>query len=418
MSKENPIVIALFGRICSGKTTLAKKIENDYGFEVVSKDRCIFRSELLKREKEDISWEEVRSNFVKNVIQRNKNAVIDETIRIDRLSAFKDAGYTIIGIKLNTDVENCKKRLHNRNKRQKEILVELSNIIGIDVTIMPQEQRRCLWRNKEFIKKVPQSQMASFNNLIEEIYTLGCDYLKEEDPNPACFPELDFIVELEDNFNIERLNWNVICDKRIAFNDYLKKYLSTIRYCVWDIGGVVYKFSLDPLNAWCCKKAKSSVNIKAFNFDEYMMGNISFCQLCQNICEFCDIDYCKEYDVEIEKALWEGVSDDFEITHYLMRNIKSKGLTNCILSNALPVLLDSGKYQEFIKQEHRFYSFDLHMLKPENNIYIEIRNKLRCRFHDIAFIDDKVENVNAAIELGIYAILYDSNIANNLLFKM
>lgn len=418
MTKENPIAIALFGRICSGKTTLAKKFENNYGFEVVSKDRCILKSELLKRENKDVSWEKVRSNCVETIIRKNKNAVIDETIRIDRLSAFKDAGYTIIGIKLNTNFKKCKQRLYNRNKRRKEILVELSNIIGLDVTIMPQEHRRNLWSSKNFIETIPQSQIETFDNLIEEIYTLGCDYLKEEDPNPACFPELDFVVELEDDFNIDFFELDTIDDKKIVFEDYLKTYLSTIKYCVWDIGGVVYKFSLDALNAWCRQKSKVSVNIKTFDFDEYMMGNISFHQLCRNICKFCDINYYEEYDAEIESALWEGVSDDFEITHDLMKIIESKGMENCILSNALPILLDSGKYHELVKQEYRFYSFDLHMLKPENDIYIRIKDKLQCKFHDIAFIDDKLENINAAIELGIYAILYDSNTVHNLLFTV
>ena len=125
-----------------------------------------------------------------------------------------------------------------------------------------------------------------------------------------------------------------------------------------------------------------------------------------------------QYNIEIKKAFWKGVSDDFETTHCLMQNIKSRGIENCILSNALPILLESGKYQEFIKNEYRFYSFDLHLLKPDNNIYIKVKNNLKCEFHDMAFIDDKEENVNAALELGIYAILYDSNIRNNPLFKI
>jgi dephospho-CoA kinase len=41
-----PIALILFGGICSGKTTFAETIEGRYGFTVISKDRCIYESDL------------------------------------------------------------------------------------------------------------------------------------------------------------------------------------------------------------------------------------------------------------------------------------------------------------------------------------------------------------------------------------
>lgn len=148
-----------------------------------------------------------------------------------------------------------------------------------------------------------------------------------------------------------------------------------------------------------------------------MKGFVTFEELCQEICCFYDIQYKYQYVNDIESALWLGVSNDFDITHRLMALLKERGVENCILSNALPILLESGKYQEFIDKKNRFYSFDLHMLKPSTDIYIKVKNLLECDFHNIVFVDDKEENVNAAKELGIYSIVYSKNITSDPFFN-
>ena len=141
-----------------------------------------------------------------------------------------------------------------------------------------------------------------------------------------------------------------------------------------------------------------------------MKGFVTFEELCKDICNYYDIQYNPQHLIDIEQALWLGVSNDFDITHRLLVHMKEQGIKNCILSNALPILLESGKYQEFIDTKNRFYSFDLHMLKPSPDIYIKVKDILECDFHNIVFVDDKEENVNAAKELGIYSILFSNNI--------
>ncbi len=420
---KTPIAILIFGRICSGKTTFAKTLEKNNDFYVVSKDRCILECELKRRNGENCSWESVRQLSVEEAVNMRANVVIDETARIGRISAFKKAGYEIIGVNLDISVDLCHQRLKNRLKRRREILIRLSDIVNIDVTEMPQNERRDLWRNSEFVNSIPNSQQKEFNALINEIYTLGCDYIKEEHPNPACFPELDYVIELDKSVNLFEISLNEIIGQKIPYNVYLKTQLSKIKYCVWDIGGVVYDFSLKPLDKWCkehtisIEKQSNEFNIKKFDFDEYMKGLVTFEELCQDICDYYDIHYKYQYVNDIEHALWMGVSNDFDITHHLLALLTERGIKNCILSNALPILLESGKYQEFIDEKNRFYSFDLHMLKPSADIYIKVKNLLGCDFHNIVFVDDKEENVNAAREMGIYSILYSNNIISDPFFN-
>ena len=416
MKYKTPIAILMFGRICSGKTTFAKNLERNNNFYVISKDRCILESELKKRSGENHSWEHIRELSVEDAINMRANVVVDETARIGRISSFKKAGYEIIGVNLDISIELCRQRLENRLKRRNEILISLSNIINIDVINMPQNKRRDLWCNSEIVNSIPYTLQKEFNDLINEIYTLGCDYIKEEYPNPACFPELDYVVELNENVNLYNVSLNEVIEQKIPYNVYLRSQLSKIKYCIWDIGGVVYDFSLIPLDKWCkehtmnVEKQNFKYSIKKYDFDDYMKGFVTFEKLCKDICNYYDIQYDPQYLIDIEQALWLGVSNDFDITHRLLVHMKEQGIKNCILSNALPILLESGKYQEFIDTKNRFYSFDLHMLKPSPDIYIKVKDILECDFHNIVFVDDKEENVNAAKELGIYSILFSNNI--------
>ena len=116
---------------------------------------------------------------------------------------------------------------------------------------------------------------------------------------------------------------------------------------------------------------------------------------------------------EIEKALWDGVSTDYPVTLDLMERCQKAGIENCVLSNALPALLESGKYQDWVKEKYRFYSFDLKMLKPNNDIYKEVVSRLNCSFDEVVFIDDKEKNIIAASDLGIYSILFTPETIEN-----
>ena len=50
-----------------------------------------------------------------------------------------------------------------------------------------------------------------------------------------------------------------------------------------------------------------------------------------------------------------------------------------------------------------------HCLKPDVEIYKLTQQALGVPFDRMIFIDDKSRNVDAAIDLGIYSILFDRN---------
>ncbi len=182
------------------------------------------------------------------------------------------------------------------------------------------------------------------------------------------------------------------------------------KYCVWDMGKVIYDFSFEPLDSWCRQQTSDMEgylqNRKKLDYDDYMRGEISFFKWCQRLCALYHIPWQASHSAEINKAFHRGVSRDFAITRRLMQQNADRGIENCILSNALPNLADTGNCWDLVKKENCFPSFELGLLKPDPQIYEAVRSKLSCTFAEMIFIDDKPENVKAASELGISAVVF------------
>ncbi|MGA2277934.1 MAG: HAD family phosphatase, partial [Terracidiphilus sp.] len=90
--------------------------------------------------------------------------------------------------------------------------------------------------------------------------------------------------------------------------------------------------------------------------------------------------------------------------------LKQQGLLTAILSNMGDSVLESVE-REFA-WIHRFdvlvWSYQLGIAKPAPAIYLHTLAKLGTKPDETLFIDDRLENVEAAQALGIQAILYVS----------
>lgn len=409
--RNSKIAFVLVGGVCSGKTTLAKVLEAKFGYCVISKDQSIYESDIMHRENKYQSWEEVRLEKISKL--NDENIVLDETIRVGKLKELKEKGYTLYAIALNTPISVRKERLLQRSEKRIEILTEISKLLNIDVLNMPQDERRNLWRDETFILYLDGKIRNNIDSLIKDLYILGADYIKPEEPNPMCFDEIDYVYTL-DYQDIELVNPTEVMNNAVGFDDYLKESSTKIKYCVWDVGGVFYKYSLDLFGEWCLANASEenkqlkNKECKVF-FNNYMNGGINFSSFCQNVCKLYGIEYTNKAQVEIEKNLRLGIGRYFDITEKILSDVERIGIINCLLSNALPLLEDCDNFDKYIRPEYRFYSFEIKELKPNIKIYEAVKQKLKISFNQMIFIDDKLTNVNAAKDLGIYSIKFEEN---------
>lgn len=186
--------------------------------------------------------------------------------------------------------------------------------------------------------------------------------------------------------------------------------MAKIKYCIWDVGNVIYDYSLDPLHAWMSERTADAALFEErrghYNYNDYMKGLVPYEAFCRDLCAFYAVPYQSEYNIALNKAFHQGVGNFYPETRQMMKELDGQGIGNCVLSNALPVLKNTARVDDLIPQKRQFTSFDLGLLKPDPAIYTAVRDCLGCAFDELIFVDDKPKNTKAAAELGIRAVTF------------
>jgi len=91
-----------------------------------------------------------------------------------------------------------------------------------------------------------------------------------------------------------------------------------------------------------------------------------------------------------------------------LRKQKAKGRTLLLLSNTDVRRFEHIRetYPEMFIFDDYVLSFELGMVKPEPEIYLEAARRAGCRPEECVFIDDMPENVEAALKLGMAGVVY------------
>jgi putative hydrolase of the HAD superfamily len=112
-----------------------------------------------------------------------------------------------------------------------------------------------------------------------------------------------------------------------------------------------------------------------------------------------------------EVEFYEIYNDIFRLNRPaldVLRRQKAAGMTLILLSNT--DVLRFGhireRYPEILIFDDYVLSFELGMVKPEPEIYLEAARRAACRPDECVFIDDMPENVSAAVKLGMAGIVY------------
>ena len=107
------------------------------------------------------------------------------------------------------------------------------------------------------------------------------------------------------------------------------------------------------------------------------------------------------------KALWQKI---FTLDHSMVAFLQAIRIQYvcAVLSNTNPWHVEyCEKHYPFLSLfEYHFYSHLLGAVKPEKRIFEIVLNRLKTRPENICFIDDRLENVEAAEKLGFQVIHY------------
>lgn len=125
---------------------------------------------------------------------------------------------------------------------------------------------------------------------------------------------------------------------------------------------------------------------------------------------------------QFKESFWAGDNMDEELIRFF-KSCRSKYKT-AILSNAWKnlreVLAETYNIVEGQSVDHILISAELGVAKPDPKIYKILANTLDCPYHEILFVDDFIENIQAAKSLGIQTIHYqpDLDLINEIKSKL
>lgn len=185
-----------------------------------------------------------------------------------------------------------------------------------------------------------------------------------------------------------------------------------IKAIVLDIGGVLLRTE-DRSGRQMLERqyhlASGGVDDLVFNSRpaaESTVGQVERDKIWQHVAE--ELSLTPQELEDFKFAFWQGDHIDQKLLSYL-ETLKSSYKT-ALLSNAWmgtrQVLADHYQIIEELTVDHILISSELGIAKPNHRIYHILADTIQCDFNQILFVDDFIENIEAAQALGIQTIHY------------
>ena len=140
-------------------------------------------------------------------------------------------------------------------------------------------------------------------------------------------------------------------------------------------------------------------------WEDYDRGVRSVDEVAEAVAEYrgCDIETAKA-----NMLLAIEYQEEVEPTARLIAELKSKGYNLYVLSNMSPEYIDFLREMPvFAHFDKQIISCEVQLVKPEREIYELLLSRYGLQPEETIFIDDRIDNVKAAEELGIVPFHFD-----------
>lgn len=176
-----------------------------------------------------------------------------------------------------------------------------------------------------------------------------------------------------------------------------------IQCVVFDLGKVLVDFNYDlAINRLNARRRRGGDSVDfleaAGTLDAYERGALSSEGFCETI--------QKEFDLEITYeefvAAFSDIFSEIPGMIALSRRLRQVELPTYILSNTNPLAIAwiLEKFPFFSEFEGYIYSYEVGCMKPESRIYEELERVSSFRGESILYMDDRLENIEAARRRG------------------
>lgn len=185
-----------------------------------------------------------------------------------------------------------------------------------------------------------------------------------------------------------------------------------IKNVIFDVGKVLVEYDPDSYmeRLGFDLKTRQAVNQAMFQnplWEESDRGKLSTEELLKKF-----VFNGKEYKEEITKA-YQMVGDTIELFPYSVawiKELKQRGYRVYILSNYAEITYEQTKEKmEFLPYvDGAVFSFQCKWIKPEREIYEELCRKYSIEPRESVFLDDRLDNIEQARNLGFFGIQFES----------
>ena len=104
--------------------------------------------------------------------------------------------------------------------------------------------------------------------------------------------------------------------------------MPVIKYCIWDVGNVIYNYTLEPVHDWCERRTADRETFLRhkgkFSYNNYMKGLVPYAELCRQLCDFYAVPYHKDYAIELNRAFRAGIKDYFPQTRQTQEELQQR----------------------------------------------------------------------------------------------
>lgn len=186
-----------------------------------------------------------------------------------------------------------------------------------------------------------------------------------------------------------------------------------IKNIIFDMGNVLLDYNPEiSLSEYCANdEERSVIRRELFEGPEWVQldcAKITYEEAYDNISKRIDVKYHKALKSCIDN--WDICMVPVKGACEFVKNVKDAGMSIYVLSNA------SNRFYKYFPKSFDMDMFDgivvscdVHMLKPDIEIYKTLLDMYKLNPKECLFVDDRIENVEGAISAGMNSTVFEGD---------
>ena len=187
--------------------------------------------------------------------------------------------------------------------------------------------------------------------------------------------------------------------------------MTSVQWVIFDLGGIVVPETTDSIIAQVAAEAGLSPErlrgALMLYYDEAIKGKRTLLQVYRSVVRDLGLKASPPEILNRHLTLYRQMSTQYDPdTVALMKRLQAGHSLAC-LTNTEPEIADISKQRGLFNYFDRSYlSIELGLKKPDPEIFAAVLLDLGCGPGEVVFIDDRKENVEGAISVGMNALQF------------